>query len=99
MIRSCLETDKDTPLPEKKGLTPKSLFNIKNNPKLKDAIKEEQKINIIGGKKRITPVLVSPKKTSKPVVKQSKEKSLSPEKRVIIDEETLISNDKTVWSG
>jgi len=61
---------------------PKNLFNNKEStkPQVKDIIKEEQKVNIIGGKKRITPILLSPKKKLKTMGdRKFKEKSLSPD--------------------
>lgn len=61
---------------------PKNLFNNKEStkPQVMDIIKEGQKVNIIGGKKRITPILLSPKKKLKTMVdRKFKEKSLSPD--------------------
>lgn len=66
---------------EKSSFTPKNLFNVKESPKLlvQNVINEEQKVNIIGGKKRITPILLSPKKNFKSVTDMKlKEKSPSP---------------------
>jgi len=54
---------------EKDGLIPKNLFNTKASAK---SLVKEQKINIIGGKKRITPILLSPRKSLKTEKKSSK---------------------------
>jgi len=67
---------------------PKNLFNNKEStqPPVIDKIKEGQKVNIIGGKKRITPILLSPKKKLKLMVdRKFKEKSLSPDLEVCED--------------
>jgi len=48
------------PESEKDGLIPNNLFDNKESPK--PLVKQEQKFDIIGGKKRITPILLSPKK-------------------------------------
>lgn len=60
---------------------PKNLFNNKESTKAPVMdIKEGQKVNIVGGKKRITPILLSPKKKFKSMVdRKFKEKSLSPD--------------------
>lgn len=70
--------DKDVPEPDNGSFIPKNLFNVKES--LKQSSKEEQKINIIDGKKRITPILLSPKKNVKlGTDKKSLKRSLSPE--------------------
>lgn len=67
----------------KSGLIPKNLFDIKEGsiPSTK-----EQKVNIVGGKKRITPILLSPKKNFKiKADEKPKEKSPSPEIDIACD--------------
>lgn len=67
---------------DKGSFVPKNLFDNKESLKLpvQEIIKEEQKINIVGGKKRITPILLSPKKKFKLIAeRKSREKSSSPE--------------------
>ena len=60
-----------------------------------DIIKEGQKVNIIGGKKRITPILLSPKKKFKSIEdRKFREKSSSPDLEVT--EDIPIPNIKTV---
>lgn len=98
--RSSSETvDKNVSKIGKSEFAPKNLFDINENPKLpvkEVVIKEEQKVNIVGGKKRITPILLSPKKKLKVISdKTFKEKSPSPGIEIIC-QETRISNDKTV---
>lgn len=62
---------------DEKSFAPKVLFSPK--VQVKDIMKEEQKVNIVGGKKRITPILLSPKKHLKTVTeKKPREKSCSP---------------------
>jgi len=77
---------------------PKNLFNNKEStkPPVMDTIKEGQKVNIVGGKKRITPILLSPKKKFKSIVdRKFKEKSLSPDLDDVC-EEIPVPNIKTV---
>lgn len=96
IIRSCTETDQNVPQSYQSGFVPKNLFEVDENPKLviKDMIKQEQKVNIVGGKKRITPVLLSPKKNFKLVTnKKCREKSLSPKLEC---EVMPIPNDETI---
>jgi len=77
---------------------PKNLFNNieSTKPPVLDKIKEGQKVNIIGGKKRITPILLSPKKKLKSMAdRKFKEKSLSPDLEEVC-EDIPITNIKTV---
>lgn len=79
----------------KGSFVPKNLFDNKVSLKLpaKDVIKEEQKINIVGGKKRITPILLSPKKKFKSIAeRKSREKSWSPEMVIGCEETSLLDN-------
>lgn len=96
IIRSCIETDQNVSQFEQIEFVPKNLFDVNENPKplVKDVIKQEQKVNIVGGKKRITPVLLSPKKSFKSVAdKKLREKSLSPK----LEFEVMpLPNDETV---
>lgn len=95
MIRSCTETDQSVPQSEQIGFVPTNLFDVNENPKplVKDVIKQEQKVNIVGGKKRITPIFLSPKKRFKSVAdKKLGEKSLSPKLEC---EVMPIPNDET----
>lgn len=73
---------------------PKNLFNSKITQKstVIDLKKEEQKINIIGGKKRITPILLSPKKRFNTLV--NKKRSSSPILSITIDESSNSDVDK-----
>lgn len=80
--KSCGEMDQNVTEFKKDVFIPKNLFNNKEStkPQVMDIIKEGQKVNIIGGKKRITPILLSPKKKLKTMVdRKFKEKSLSPD--------------------
>lgn len=77
--------------PKKNNFIPKNLFNVKENPKLQT--KEEQKINIVGGKKRITPILLSPKKKFKLLRDIPKEKILSSEMKIACEETSIIANE------
>jgi len=77
---------------------PKNLFNTEESTKslVTDITKEGQKVNIVGGKKRITPILLSPKKKLKLMVdRKFKEKSLSPNMDEV-SEDISIPNIKTV---
>lgn len=80
--------DKDVPESEKSHYIPKSLFNVKDSLKL--PVKEEQKVKIIDGKKRITPILLSPKKNLKlKADNKSMKRSLSPEIEKVCKETKL----------
>lgn len=83
---------------KKEVFIPKNLFNTKENPKQLeiDMIKGGQKVNIIGGKKRITPILLSPKKKLKLSDRKVKEKSLSPDMEVEGSEFISIPNIEAV---
>jgi hypothetical protein len=88
LIRSCTKTDEIVPESTQSDFIPKNLFNIEKCPNqpIKDVVKEEQKVSIIGGKKRITPILLSPKKNFKCLANQKpKEKSLSPELKIVCE--------------
>lgn len=77
---------------------PKNLFKTEESTKLPiiDITKEGQKVNIVGGKKRITPILLSPKKKLKSMVDGNfKEKFLSPNMDEV-SEDIPIPNIKTV---
>lgn len=63
MIRLYPEPNRGVAESEQDGFIPKNVFNNKETPKPK--VKEEQKVNIIGGKKRIQPIFLSPKKKFK----------------------------------
>lgn len=74
--------DKDAPESDKGSFIPKNLFNVKESQK--PPTKEEQKVKIIGGKKRITPILLSPKKNFKlGTDKKSMKRSLSPDIEIV----------------
>ncbi|XP_060851378.1 chromatin assembly factor 1 subunit A-like isoform X2 [Rhopalosiphum padi] len=96
--KSCGEMDQNVTESKKDVFIPKNLFNTKEStkPPVMDIIKEGQKINIVGGKKRITPILLSPKKKIKSMVdRKFKEKSLSPDMDEVC-EDIPIPNIKTV---
>lgn len=85
IIRVPIDMDKDVPVEDKGSFTPKNLFNVKES--LKPLTKEEQKVKIVGGKKRITPILLSPKKNFKlGTDKKSMKRSLSPEIEIVSNE-------------
>lgn len=89
MIRSCTEIDESVPESTQVNFIPKNLFNHEKCPNqpTKDVMKEEQKIIIVGGKKRITPILLSPKKNFKSITdRKPKEKSLSPEHEIVCED-------------
>jgi len=65
---------------EKDSLKSNNLFDNKESPKL--LVKREQKVDIIGGKKRITPILLSPKKKLK-IQSNSTGKSFSSEMEIL----------------
>lgn len=93
-FRSCSETDQSVLESEKDDFVPKNLFKINESPKpsVNSLGKEEQKVNIVGGKKRITPILLSPKKNVKLITKkQPNEKSPSPEMEMFC-EGTSVAN-------
>ncbi|XP_025191363.1 chromatin assembly factor 1 subunit A isoform X2 [Melanaphis sacchari] len=79
--KPCDEMNQNVTESKKDVFIPKNLFNTieSTKPLVMDIAKEGQKINIIGGKKRITPILLSPKKKLKSMVdRKFKDKSLSP---------------------
>lgn len=84
MVRSCTEIDESVSESTESDFIPKNLFNHEKCPK--DVVKEEQKVNIVGGKKRITPILLSPKKNFKSITnRKPKEKSQSPELEIVCE--------------
>ncbi|CAI6364406.1 unnamed protein product [Macrosiphum euphorbiae] len=96
--KPCGETDQNVTESKKDVFIPKNLFNNKEStkPPVVDIIKEGQKVNIVGGKKRITPILLSPKKKFKSMVdRKFKEKSLSPDLEEVC-EDIPVPNIKTV---
>lgn len=73
--------EKKIPEQEKTDFVPKDIFNVK---KISSQMKEEQQINIVGGKKRITPIFLSPKKKFKSLMnRMPRDKSLSPEIKIV----------------
>lgn len=88
IIRLPINVNKDVLEFDKSSLIPKNLFNV--NESLKLPAKEEQKVKMIDGKKRITPILISPKKNFKFVTdKKSIKRSLSPEIEIVAKEAKL----------
>ncbi|XP_050059659.1 chromatin assembly factor 1 subunit A-like [Aphis gossypii] len=96
--KPCGEMDQNMTESKKDVFIPKNLFNTEESTKslVIDITKEAQKVNIVGGKKRITPILLSPKKKLKSMVdRKFKEKSLSPNMDEV-SEDISIPNIKTV---
>lgn len=94
IIRSCGEIEQKIVDHEKINFIPKKLFDVKDN--VKPQTKEKQKINFVDGKKRITPIFLSPKKKIKLLSNdEPNEKSGSPEIKITC-EETSINTDETI---
>lgn len=92
IIRPYIECDQNKTELEKVGIVPKALFNDKDKS-LKMSVKEEQQVKIVNGKKRITPILISPqKKFEVDHGKKPREQCWSPEMKIAC-QGTSVPND------
>ncbi|XP_050442813.1 DNA ligase 1 isoform X2 [Adelges cooleyi] len=85
----------DDKVPEPKNeFGPKKLFNSYQESSPRSSVggikKEEQKINIVGGKKRVTPILLSPKKRFNTTLKTNvnKKRSPSPKSSTLVERQS-----------
>lgn len=86
--------DQNVTISVKSGFIPKNLFDNKEGPKPPT---KEQKVNIVGGKKRITPILLSPKKNLKVKAdERPQEISFSPEIEIVCDETSASNPNDTI---